>query len=656
MKLSVIIVNYNVQYFLENCLNSVFKAAKNISCEIFVVDNNSVDGSVEMVQEKFPEVKLIANKENLGFSKANNQAINKAKGELVLLLNPDTVVEENTFSKCIQVFEQDKHVGGLGVKMLDGKGNFLPESKRGLPTPSVAFYKIFGLAQLFPKSERFGQYHLGHLAKNSNHEVDILSGAFMMIRKSVLDQIGLLDENFFMYGEDIDLSYRIQQAGYKNYYLADTSIIHYKGESTKKSTINYVFVFYKAMAIFARKHFSAKNAKLFSFLIHLAIYLRAGLAVLSRTLKHAVLPFLDAIFLLLGVFWFTNYYETEVKQTPNYYPEEVNLYGIPLMVGIYLLVFLFNGAYQLPTKFSRIIRGAFSASLIVLIVYALLDENLRFSRAIILFSTLWALFIIPAYRFILHLLKIRPFEKATKNRLALIGKSSELKRISKLIRDTIIEPEVVCYIKSGEEDEDPSFNYHGKVDQIEDIIEIYGINEVVFCSQDISAAQIIEKMASINTQDVDFKIAPPKSLYIIGSNSNQSSGEYYIMSTNILIKPANQRNKRLLDILLSLLFIILSPILVWFSENKSNYFINLLNIFIGKYSFVGFASVKEIRDYQLKTKKGILTPLNRFNYPIFEEDRIESLNLEYIRNYSIFKDLELIFKNIRKLGSEKKTV
>lgn len=653
MKLSLVIVNYNVQYFLENCLNSVVKATKGLSCEIFVVDNNSVDGSVEMVQEKFPEVKLIANKENMGFSKANNQAIKQASGEYILLLNPDTVVEENTFKTCIDFFDSHPHAGGVGVKMLDGKGRFLPESKRGLPTPSVAFYKIFGLAQLFPKSKRFSQYHLGHLSKDKNHEVEILSGAFMMIRKSVLDQIGLLDENFFMYGEDIDLSFRITEAGYKNYYLADTSIIHYKGESTKKSSINYVFVFYKAMAIFARKHFSAKNAELFSFLIHLAIYLRAGLAVLSRTLKHIVLPILDAAFLLVGVFWFTNYYETEVKQMPNYYPEEVDLYGIPLMVGIYLLVFLFNGAYQIPTKFIRIIRGAFSGSLVVLIIYALLDENFRFSRAIILFSVLWSLFIIPAYRFLLHLIKIRPFEKATKSRMAIIGKKEELKRISKLIRDTIIEPEIICYIKVDDEADDNDFNYHGKIEQIEDIIEIYDINELVFCSQDISAAEIIEKMAVISAPDVDFKIAPPKSLYIIGSNSNQSSGEYYIMSTNALLKPFNQRNKRVLDMSMSLFFLIFFPIFIWFAENKSAYFSNLFKVLIGKISFVGFASIQEVRDYQLKTKQGILTPLNRFKYPITDEDRIESLNLEYVRNYSTLKDLELIFRNLRKLGAEK---
>ncbi|MFM7216761.1 MAG: glycosyltransferase family 2 protein, partial [Bacteroidota bacterium] len=272
MKLSVVIVNYNVKYFLEQCLRSAERACQGLEAEIFVVDNNSVDGSVEMVAEKFPKVKVIANKNNTGFSKANNQAIRISKGEYVLLLNPDTVVEEDTFRKTVAFMDEHADAGGLGVKMIDGSGKFLPESKRGLPTPEVAFYKIFGLSLLFPTSKRFGRYHLGYLDKDDVHKVDVLAGAFMLLRSSVLDKIGLLDEDFFMYGEDIDLSYRITKAGFSNYYFPHTSIIHYKGESTKKSSVNYVFVFYNAMVIFARKHFSPTNASTFSFFIRLAIY------------------------------------------------------------------------------------------------------------------------------------------------------------------------------------------------------------------------------------------------------------------------------------------------------------------------------------------------------------------------------------------------
>ena len=232
MKLSVVIVNYNVAPYLEQCLHSVFKAAKAIDSEVFVVDNASADGSVEMVRALFPQVRLIESKENLGFSKGNNLALNKCQGEHILLLNPDTVVEENCFEECLAHMKEHPECGGLGIQMVDGMGNFLPESKRGLPTPIAAFYKISGLYRLFPRSGRIIRYYAGALDREKTGEVEILAGAFMWMRKTVLDEVGLLDESFFMYGEDIDLSYRITQAGYTNRYLPSELIIHYKGERT----------------------------------------------------------------------------------------------------------------------------------------------------------------------------------------------------------------------------------------------------------------------------------------------------------------------------------------------------------------------------------------------------------------------------------------
>ncbi|HTF81470.1 MAG TPA: glycosyltransferase family 2 protein, partial [Cytophagales bacterium] len=273
-KLAIVIVNYNVKFFLEQALITVQKASVGINTKIIVVDNNSVDGSVEMLREKFPEVVIIANKENVGFSRANNQGILICESEYVLLLNPDTVLQEDTLTKCVNFMDQHLEAGAIGVKMIDGKGNFLPESKRGLPTPDVAFYKLFGFSKLFPKSKIFGKYHLTYLDTDKTNEVEVLSGAYMFIRREVLDKIGLLDETFFMYGEDVDLSYRITQAGYKNYYFADTSIIHYKGESTQKTSIKYIWTFYQAMMIFARKHFSNGRARLLSAIINTGIYIK----------------------------------------------------------------------------------------------------------------------------------------------------------------------------------------------------------------------------------------------------------------------------------------------------------------------------------------------------------------------------------------------
>jgi len=650
MKLSVIIVNYNVQYFLENCLNSVYNSSKDLDFEVLVVDNNSVDGSLQMLKEKFPQTTIIANKDNKGFSKANNQGIKIAKGEYVILLNPDTVVEENTFRLCSNFMDATPNSGGLGVKMLDGKGNFLPESKRGLPTPAVAFYKIFGLASLFPKSEKFGQYHLGHLSKEENHEIEILSGAFMMMRKSVLDEIGLLDESFFMYGEDIDLSYRITQAGYTNHYFSKTQIIHYKGESTKKSSINYVFVFYRAMAIFAKKHFSNKNAQLFSTLINFAIYIRAGLAVLTRTVKHFLLPLVDGIVLGSGVYLFKEYYEDNVKFiSGGAYPEEVETFGIPIILLIYLISLFFNGAFSIPTSFKKVLSGVLSGSALLLMVYSLLSESYRFSRAIILFTVIFASIVLPLFRYLVHLLRIRKFSSNRAQRVAIVGKVDELNRISSFLKKTLMEPEKIINV-NAENDGGNNIGFSARLYQLKDIIDIYDINEVIFCAKDLSSAQIIEQMGAIEKENVDFKIAPPESLYIIGSNSIESSGEYYILASDTILKPVNQKNKRALDLFLSLFFILLAPLFFWFVAEKRNYFSNLFSVLWGNISFVGFYSSDDLTDKNLKVKKGILNPTDLHDSFALDHENIEQLNFEYGRDYSVGKDLEIAFKNIGQLG------
>ncbi|MFI5206350.1 MAG: glycosyltransferase family 2 protein, partial [Candidatus Paceibacterales bacterium] len=320
MKLSIVIVNYNVKYFLEQCLISVNRAIRGIDAEVFVVDNASSDNSCQMVRQKFPAVILLQSTTNLGFSKGNNLAIEKATGEYVLLLNPDTVVAEDTFGKCLAFMDNHPDAGALGARMVDGKGTFLPESKRGLPTPAVAFYKTFGFARLFPQSKTFGKYHLGYLPENETNEVDILSGAFMLLRKSVLDKIGLLDEAFFMYGEDIDLSYRVTKAGYKNYYFADTTIIHYKGESTRKGSLNYVKVFYNAMIIFAKKHFSGNQSGLLSFFINFAIIFRGFLTLLANLFSSSYLFIIDALLAFAGIYFIKTYWESMIKYAEHYYP------------------------------------------------------------------------------------------------------------------------------------------------------------------------------------------------------------------------------------------------------------------------------------------------------------------------------------------------
>ena len=283
--LSIIIVNFNVKYFLEQCLLSVTKALEKIDGEVIVIDNNSSDSSREFFEGRFKHIRFIWLSENLGFGRANNLALEKASGDYILFLNPDTIVAEDTFRKCIDYYNNHENVGALGVRMIDGAGDFLKESKRSNPDLITSFYKLTGLTGLFPTSKRFAKYYFGDLDNGVTHEVDVIAGACMMIPKTVLDVTGPFDEDFFMYGEDIDLSYRIRQAGFKNVYLADTTIIHFKGESTKRGSLNYVRMFYKAMQIFVKKHYNKFPSKLYNYSIDFAISMRAVVALCFRGVR-----------------------------------------------------------------------------------------------------------------------------------------------------------------------------------------------------------------------------------------------------------------------------------------------------------------------------------------------------------------------------------
>lgn len=281
MTLSVIIVNYNVRYFLELCLRSVEKALEGIESEIIVVDNCSSDDSMNYLPPKFPGVRFIANRENVGFGRANNQALAMAGGENILFLNPDTILPEDFVRICLSFQERTPGAGALGVRMIDGSGHFLKESRRGFPSPWVAFCKLAGLTALFPHSRLFAGYYLGHLSSERTHPAPILSGACFWVRRAILDKVGAFDEQFFMYAEDIDLSHRIELAGYRNYYLADTQILHFKGESTRKDT-RYVRLFYKAMSQFRRKYATGIRSRMFNLFLEVAIWFRAGITAIGR--------------------------------------------------------------------------------------------------------------------------------------------------------------------------------------------------------------------------------------------------------------------------------------------------------------------------------------------------------------------------------------
>lgn len=285
MLLSVIIVNHNVKLYLEQCLYSVLRAGSSVDMEIIVVDNHSSDGSRHYLEPAFPQVQFIWNTENLGFAKACNIGWQRAAGRHILFLNPDTIVGEECFEYCLRFQQEAAHCGALGVRMINERGLFLKESKRGFPSPLVSFFRLTGLSALFPKSALFAQYYLGHLPELETHEIDVVAGAFMMVKKEVLDEVGGFDESFFMYGEDIDLSYRIQKQGYRNYYYPEVTILHFKGRSTPHKNLQYLKTFYGAMKIFIDKHYGKSEKKFLSFLLQAGIRLKIIAARISLVLS-----------------------------------------------------------------------------------------------------------------------------------------------------------------------------------------------------------------------------------------------------------------------------------------------------------------------------------------------------------------------------------
>jgi GT2 family glycosyltransferase len=651
MKLTVVIVNYNVRYFLEQALLSVRKAIEQLSAEVYVVDNNSSDDSVAMVKEKFPEFHLIANTDNPGFSTANNQAIKAAKGEYILLLNPDTLVAEDTFECCINFMDKHPQAGGLGVRMIDGAGIFLPESKRGFPSPWVAFAKSFGLARVFPKSPLFNHYHLGYLSETETHEVDVLSGAFMFLRRSVLDEVGLLDEAFFMYGEDIDLSYRIVKAGYRNYYLPETTIVHYKGESTKKGSLNYVKAFYQAMIIFARKHFQGRQAHLFVLMLQGAIYLRAAMTLVSNFIRKMFLPLLEGVLMYGGLLFFQNFWASYHFNDPNYYASAVHDLTFPLYVLLWLVSLFFAGAYDEPFRLRRILRGLAMGTLLLAAVYGLLDPEYRSSRAIILMGAVWAVAATLLTRTLLFFGRYKSLAigQEKERRLILVGHDEESKRALQLLQKAGVRSNIVGRVSPTEPAD--TKETLGPLANLEAIVKMYKIEEIIFCAKDLAAKSIIHWMDLLGPQFL-FKVISEDSPSIIGSHSKNSSGELYTIDVQFqIVHPIQKRNKRLFDLGLALLLLLTYPLQLFWQKQPLGLLKNIFANILGQKTWVGYLPADKANEMLPKQKPGVLSPVAGLGTTNLNKDTRYRLNMLYAKDYQLLTDIEIVWRAWRELGT-----
>ena len=639
--ISVIIVNYNVKYFLEQALLSVQKASQGLNVEVFVVDNNSLDGSVAMVRSRFSEVQVIDNQDNTGFAVANNQAYHLATGKYILLLNPDTVVAEDTFRQCYDFMEKNADAGALAARMIDGSGTFLPESKRGFPTPFVAFCKTFGLSSIFPRSKFFNQYYLGHLGEFETCEIDVLAGAFMFMRHEALQKVGMLDEAFFMYGEDIDLSYRIAKGGFKNYYLPTTSIIHYKGESTKKGSLNYVKTFYQAMIIFAKKHFTGTQGKLFVAMLQVAIYLRAFLTLASNLVKNWSLPLIDATFLFVGMYFLKDYWAISRFGDSDYYKSSVLTFNIPLYIIGWLSSVYFYGGYDKKNTKSAILKGLTVGSIVLMAVYGLLPAEYRSSRMLLLLGSFLAVTTMLGLRFLIHFLKYKNvnFFTTHEKNLIIVGSAEESERVRQLMFKAQVQKNFIGTVAAN--DCKDFSTYLNSIEKLEEVVKLYQVNEIIFCAKDVENKTIIAQMTHFGNQ-MTYKIVPEGSQSIIGSSSKEEVGELYL--TEIQFNIANvmqRRNKRFFDIITSIILLIFSPLCFFFVKNKLHFFSNIISVLLAKKTWIGYSSpTKKLP----RLKRGVLSASSHLSDFELNEATRQRIDYFYAKDYSVQKELGIFLK------------
>ncbi|MEP6597639.1 MAG: glycosyltransferase family 2 protein [Ginsengibacter sp.] len=639
-------INYNVKFFLEQCLCSVIKAVQNIEAEIFVVDNNSSDDSKVFFKEKFKTVKFLWNEKNYGFAKANNRALSLATGKYILFLNPDTIIPEDCFTKCISFFESHAGAGALGIQMIDGSGKFLRESKRSFPSPLTSLYKLSGLTKLFPGSKTFAKYYLGNLDQKQNNEVDVLAGAFIMTQGEIIKSLNGFDESFFMYGEDIDLSFRIQKAGYKNFYFAETTIIHFKGESTKKGSLNYVRIFYKAMSTFVKKHYGGGKADIFNFFMQSAILFRAFASAIRRFIRWIGVPVLDAAVILFS-FWFVKLlWNTYVKQEVDY-SSNMLIIAFPVFTLVFLGASYFSGLYDNGYKQSRLNRSAIAAIVVLLAGYSLLPESLRFSRGILIFGSITAYILITLLRQLLLSLKVLESDKSNRHRQTIVvGTPGEYARAHEIMQHCGMEENILGRVIVNGESET---NAIGNIGQIMQLVNMYPVKEIILCEGKLSFKKLIE-LVKVMPRHVRIMFHSSCSESIIGSEGKDIAGRYVAPRSNFkLASVVDKRNKQLSDLIIALIFIISFPVHLLLKKKPGLFFKNVSDVFLQRKTWVGYATtLKELPSL----KPGVLsvTGIPDFMNTLPQES-LTSADIWYAANYTVWHDIHLVWKNYKFLSA-----
>ncbi len=687
MDLSIIIVSYNVREFLEQALLSIQRATRNVSHEIFVVDNNSMDGSADFVERAFPQVCVIRNLENSGFAKANNQAIPLAKGRYICLINPDTVVQENTFTTLLSFFEKHPEAGAIGCKILNPDGSLQLACRRSFPTPWIAFTKIVGLANLFPKSRIWGRYNLTFLDPDEITEVEAISGSFMLLRREVIEHVGMLDESFFMYGEDLDWCYRIKEGGYKIYYVPDTQIIHFKGESSKRSPLEQRRLFYEAMRLFVVKHFQKGHAWMPSWALIIAIRMRALFSFASTAVKAAGWPFFDL--LIMTIVMAVSIY---LRFAPRY-PWQAFIIVHLLYSAIWIVSLFSQGVYH-RWRFS--VAKTTIAILLGLVINSAITfffKDIGFSRLVVLYAGALNLAALPGWRLMLKIIAQingRTLENGLgrlvlKRSALLVGDYTSCKNILHRLRsrlDTTFDIRgIVLPAPETKADLTDEIPVYSGLHRIRELIVREKVDEVIFSTDQLPYEQMLEVISRSPDPAVNFRLIPSSMDVMIGKASVEYIDDIPVMEIDYKLHYTTYRFiKRSMDIILAgFIWLLAWPVYIWKAgirrvpRQRINYgdlgghplviaeFVQVPGktawwmllprvaaILRGRMSFVGLPMTAAAPDKQLSwALKPGLTSLEHLyeDKKLANSDR-ERYQLYYIKNYSPFMDAEILFKSL----------
>jgi GT2 family glycosyltransferase len=626
--LSVVIVNYNVKHFLEHCIQSVKNSSLSNSTEIIVIDNASSDLSQKHINNLFPDVKYVYNDSNKGFSAGCNEGLAIAQGDYLLLLNPDVILSENSLQKCIDFFSKNDKIGGVGVHMIDGSGLFLPESKRGLPTPMVSLIKMTGLGRLFPKSGRLNRYHQSHLDPDMNHEVEVLSGAFLMFPRKVLEKVGGLDERYFMYGEDVDFSYQILKNGWKNFFLGEVKIIHFKGESTKRSSKSYVKHFYNAMRLFAEKNLLKGKSGIARSTIKFGIWLSSLLHSITNIIKPGGLLVCDILFLFLGLKLVSVGWAHLFFGNVNYFPNSTMWFNFPLYTSVWIISYYFGKGYeQKVLNFGKFMVNVLIGTIVLLAIYGLMPVELRSSRALIVLGMFWAL----AYGWISRLVS---------------GQVSSLSLVP-IHKYWFGEKEQMDnWLKTLSNEDSNLVN----ITRESEINSLDKQSILIFEPKFVNYSNIVSIMAKFKNR-LTYFIHSSKSDVLIGSHSKSQQGGKLQKESFKLDEKFHLRNKRMLEVVVSILIpLLIFPLLI--NRNKVKVLKNCLKVIKGKIHWVSYFPGKN-EDFLPIMYAGVIGCKWHIGEAFFTEN-LEKLNYLYAKEYSTWKDLYIILRNLRRLDQTAK--